>query len=56
MKPVSFQVSTNSPKHFYSNEDEYYSQTFDYPFSDLIVWAVLTKRHEMAKLMWKHGM
>ena len=31
------------------------AQTFDYPFSELIVWAVLTKRQEMAKLMWQHG-
>ena len=28
---------------------------FDYPFSELIIWAVLTKRKEMAKLMWQHG-
>ena len=28
---------------------------FDYPFSELIVWAVLTKRQSMAKLMWQHG-
>ena len=31
------------------------AQNFDYPFSELIVWAVLTRRHEMAKLMWQHG-
>ena len=37
------------------NDEEYYLQTFEYPFSDLIVWAVLTKRQEMAKLMWRHG-
>lgn len=29
--------------------------TFDYPFSELIVWSVLTKRQEMAKLMWQNG-
>lgn len=28
---------------------------FEYPFSELLVWAVLTKRKEMAKLMWQHG-
>ena len=28
---------------------------FEYPFSELIVWAVLTKRQSMAKLMWQHG-
>ena len=48
-------ISLMSPKHVFSNEDEYYSQTFEFPFSDLIVWAVLTKRQEMAKLMWQHG-
>lgn len=29
--------------------------TFEYPFSELIVWAVLTKRQPMARLMWQHG-
>ena len=28
---------------------------FEYPFSDLIIWAVLTKRQEMALFMWQHG-
>ncbi|KAL3120637.1 hypothetical protein niasHT_007929 [Heterodera trifolii] len=28
---------------------------FLYPFSDLLIWAVLTKRHEMALCMWQHG-
>uniref|UniRef100_A0A914HV67 Uncharacterized protein n=1 Tax=Globodera rostochiensis TaxID=31243 RepID=A0A914HV67_GLORO len=28
---------------------------FIYPFSDLLLWAVLTKRHEMALCMWQHG-
>ncbi|CEF67884.1 Transient receptor potential cation channel subfamily M member 1 [Strongyloides ratti] len=28
---------------------------FRYPFSDLLIWAVLTKRHEMALCMWEHG-
>ena len=28
---------------------------FDIPFSELIVWAVLTKRQSMAMLMWQHG-
>ena len=31
------------------------SYRFEYPFSELIIWAVLTKRKEMAKLMWQHG-
>ncbi|CAD5209766.1 unnamed protein product [Bursaphelenchus xylophilus] len=28
---------------------------FEYPFSDLVVWAVLTRRHKMALCMWEHG-
>uniref|UniRef100_A0A1L8DKF9 Putative transient receptor potential cation channel trpm n=1 Tax=Nyssomyia neivai TaxID=330878 RepID=A0A1L8DKF9_9DIPT len=28
---------------------------FEFPFNELLIWAVLTKRHEMALLMWTHG-
>ncbi|GBP81856.1 Transient receptor potential cation channel trpm, partial [Eumeta japonica] len=28
---------------------------FEYPFNELLMWAVLTKRHQMALLMWTHG-
>ncbi|TKR93887.1 hypothetical protein L596_008261 [Steinernema carpocapsae] len=28
---------------------------FRYPFSELLLWAVLTKRQEMALCMWEHG-
>jgi transient receptor potential cation channel subfamily M protein 3 len=28
---------------------------FEFPFSELVIWAVLTKRQQMAKLMWQHG-
>ncbi|XP_044016610.1 transient receptor potential cation channel trpm isoform X3 [Aphidius gifuensis] len=28
---------------------------FDHPFNELLVWAVLTKRQQMALLMWQHG-
>ena len=28
---------------------------FEYPFSELMIWAVLTKRQPMARLMWQHG-
>ncbi|VDN07735.1 unnamed protein product [Thelazia callipaeda] len=28
---------------------------FKYPFSELLIWAVLTKRQEMALCMWQHG-
>ncbi|KAK0173426.1 hypothetical protein PV328_006622 [Microctonus aethiopoides] len=27
---------------------------FDYPFNELLIWAVLTKRQQMALLMWQH--
>ncbi|TKR95142.1 hypothetical protein L596_009349 [Steinernema carpocapsae] len=28
---------------------------FKYPFNDLLLWAVLTRRHQMAKCFWQHG-
>ncbi|XP_043280353.1 transient receptor potential cation channel trpm isoform X2 [Venturia canescens] len=28
---------------------------FDHPFNELMIWAVLTKRQQMALLMWQHG-
>ncbi|CAI5439041.1 unnamed protein product [Caenorhabditis angaria] len=28
---------------------------FRYPFSELMIWAVLTKRQNMAMCMWQHG-
>lgn len=28
---------------------------FAYPFNELMLWAVLTRRHEMAKCVWAHG-
>ncbi|XP_027836600.2 transient receptor potential cation channel trpm [Aphis gossypii] len=28
---------------------------FEYPFNELLIWTVLTKRQEMALLMWQHG-
>ena len=28
---------------------------FSQPFNELLIWAVLTKRQDMAKLMWHHG-
>ncbi|GMT33828.1 hypothetical protein PFISCL1PPCAC_25125, partial [Pristionchus fissidentatus] len=29
--------------------------TFERPFHELLIWAVLTKRQDMAIAMWKHG-
>ncbi|XP_077989060.1 transient receptor potential cation channel subfamily M member 3-like [Glandiceps talaboti] len=31
------------------------TETFTYPFHELMVWAVLMKRHKMALFMWQHG-
>lgn len=28
---------------------------FPYPFNELLIWAVLSKRTEMARCMWQHG-
>ena len=38
-----------------STTEEESSKDFKYPFSDLLIWAVMTKRHEMALCMWQHG-
>ncbi|KAI0984767.1 hypothetical protein GJ496_001038 [Pomphorhynchus laevis] len=31
------------------------SCTFAYPYNELLIWAVLTKRHEMALFVWERG-
>jgi hypothetical protein len=28
---------------------------FAFPFNELMLWAVLTRRHQMAKLFWEYG-
>ena len=30
-------------------------QVFRYPYHELMIWAVLLKRQNMAKFMWQHG-
>ncbi|VDL83792.1 unnamed protein product [Nippostrongylus brasiliensis] len=40
---------------FSNMEDESLDFTFKYPYSELLIWAVLTKRQSMALLMWRHG-
>ncbi|ODM97521.1 Transient receptor potential cation channel trpm [Orchesella cincta] len=37
------------------DEQEIRSQTFAQPFDDLFVWAIITKRHELGKILWVHG-
>lgn len=36
-------------------DDKLEKPDFKYPFSDLFIWSVLTKRHDMALCMWQHG-
>jgi hypothetical protein len=31
------------------------SNEFKYPFNELLIWAVLTKRQDMALCLWQHG-
>ncbi|KAL3103408.1 hypothetical protein niasHS_002594 [Heterodera schachtii] len=31
------------------------TRDFDFPFNELMLWAVLTRRHEMAKFFWQYG-
>ncbi|KAK4317577.1 hypothetical protein Pmani_011358 [Petrolisthes manimaculis] len=47
--------ANNSPRSYISQEEARSGFEFDYPFSELLVWAVLTKRQGMAMLMWQHG-
>eukprot|EP00079_Xenopus_tropicalis_P022916 XP_012814943.1 PREDICTED: transient receptor potential cation channel subfamily M member 7-like isoform X2 [Xenopus tropicalis] len=35
--------------------DNQITRPFPYPFNDLLVWAVLTKRQKMALFFWQHG-
>ncbi|CAF4889409.1 unnamed protein product, partial [Rotaria socialis] len=29
--------------------------TFQFPYNELLIWAVLTKRHQMALFFWERG-
>lgn len=29
------------------------NETFQYPFNELFIWAVLTNRHQLALFLWK---
>uniref|UniRef100_A0A914XWX5 TRPM-like domain-containing protein n=1 Tax=Panagrolaimus superbus TaxID=310955 RepID=A0A914XWX5_9BILA len=46
-KDRNFSAATASANE--GNED------FKYPFNDLMLWAVLTQRHDLAKCLWNHG-
>ncbi|XP_076334720.1 transient receptor potential cation channel trpm-like isoform X2 [Tachypleus tridentatus] len=47
----SFNQSTYSTTDFIS----YSEAPFKYPFNELLIWAVLTRRHKMALYMWQSG-
>lgn len=49
MSEVNDEKKSTSSAH---NKKEF---QFRYPYSELLVWAVLTKRQEMAMCMWEHG-
>ena len=36
-------------------EEDMKEEFFSKPFSELMIWAVLTKRQDMALIMWQHG-
>ena len=50
-------ASSNGSLNIDSQRDqkELFGPIFAQPFNELLVWAVLTKRQSMAKLMWHHG-
>lgn len=52
---VKFNLKNNNIFYLDQNSSNERSRDFKYPFSDLLVWAVLTKRHDMALCMWQHG-
>ncbi|CAB3409681.1 unnamed protein product [Caenorhabditis bovis] len=49
--------NTNDQDEDFSHMDDEDNDefTFKYPYSELLIWAVLTKRQKLAKLMWRHG-
>ncbi|CAI5448305.1 unnamed protein product [Caenorhabditis angaria] len=57
-----FQRDLFKPKNNNREDDDQVSTNIEsddfvflYPFNDLLIWAVLTRRHDMAKCMWVHG-
>ena len=50
-KDTVIEIEEDTPSEQF-DKDEF---RFKYPFNDLLIWAVLTKRHEMALCMWEHG-
>ncbi|GMS92746.1 hypothetical protein PENTCL1PPCAC_14921, partial [Pristionchus entomophagus] len=58
-KTMSVKKSAHAPNMEDDEDDEAQSTemlfAFERPFHELLIWAVLTKRQDMAILMWKHG-
>ncbi|KAH7718134.1 cation channel family protein, partial [Aphelenchoides avenae] len=53
---LSLAPTASHPARQLSGGDEPVEEPdFDYPFNDLMLWAVLTRRHDMAKCIWEHG-
>ncbi|VDK52174.1 unnamed protein product [Anisakis simplex] len=50
-KDTIVDIDDDSPDLTFEEHDD----DFRYPFSELFLWAVLTKRQEMALCMWQHG-
>ncbi|GMT27839.1 hypothetical protein PFISCL1PPCAC_19136, partial [Pristionchus fissidentatus] len=53
--PVKKKVSAKSKKTSMSDPEDVYAFDFIQPFNELMIWAILTRRPEMARCMWTHG-
>ncbi|PAV61018.1 hypothetical protein WR25_04380 [Diploscapter pachys] len=51
-KSIEKQRTSLSLAPMMDNEDDH--TDFQYPFNDLLLWAVLTRRPDMARCMWMH--
>ncbi|XP_006527014.1 transient receptor potential cation channel subfamily M member 6 isoform X1 [Mus musculus] len=54
-KPEDSQKSKKKSKERQSLSEEPEAAGFIYPYNDLLVWAVLMKRQNMAMFFWQHG-
>ncbi|XP_075716581.1 transient receptor potential cation channel subfamily M member 6 [Rhinoderma darwinii] len=54
-KTTSTLKSKKKPKDEMSSTDDPELAGFLYPYNDLLVWAVLMKRQNMAMFFWQHG-
>ncbi|ESO12925.1 hypothetical protein HELRODRAFT_62898 [Helobdella robusta] len=57
-RKISTASRTSTTSTTSTNDDDYnhlLSDTFKYPYSELMMWAVLLRRHNMARFMWRMG-